>query len=107
MKVRIMLLLVAIAVFSYSCAGTRGAPSVAAAVTKDGSVTHQTKVSFETDIQPILKAKCQTCHFPGGRMYDKLPFDRAETIRKLGTKLFTRIRDEQDQKLIKQFLSQS
>ena len=107
MKVRMMLLLLATAVFSYSCARTKGAPSVAAAFTKDALVTHQTKVSFETDIQPILKAKCQSCHFPGGRMYDKLPFDRAETIRKLGTKLFTRIRDEHDQKLIKQFLSQS
>jgi len=40
-------------------------------------------------------------------MYDKLPFDKEETIRKLGTKVFTRIRDEQDQKLIKQFLAQS
>ena len=107
MKVRMILLLLAIAFSSYSCARTIGASSLAAAHAKDALGIDQRKVSFETDIQPILKAKCQPCHFSGGRMYDKLPFDRAETIRKLGTKLFTRIRDEQDQKLIKQFLSQS
>ena len=50
-------------------------------------------VTFEKDIAPLLSARCQPCHYPGGKMYTKLPFDRAETIRTLGTKLFTRIRD--------------
>ena len=107
MKIPMILLVVAIALSSYSCARTIGASSTATAPAKDVRVTEQTRVNFETDIQPIFKAKCQNCHFPGGRMYDKLPFDKEETIRKLGTKLFTRIRDEQDQKLIKQFLAQS
>ena len=39
-------------------------------------------------------------------MYERLPFDRPETIKKLGTKLFTRIKDEQEQRLIREFLSQ-
>jgi hypothetical protein len=95
-----------VTLFSYSCAHTIGASSLGVSPAKEAHVTDQ-KVSFENDIEPILKAKCQSCHFPGGRMYDKLPFDRAETIKKLGTKLFTRIRDEHDQKLISQFLSQS
>jgi hypothetical protein len=105
MKVPMILLVLAIALSSYSCARTIGASSTATAPAKD--VRDQTRVNFEKDIQPIFKARCQNCHFPGGRMYDKLPFDKEETIRKLGTKLFTRIRDEQDQKLIKQFLAQS
>jgi len=106
MKFRVVLLLLCTVLSSYSCARMKGAP-VAAAYTKPSPVGSETEVSFENDIQPILKAKCQSCHFAGGRMYDKLPFDRAETIKKLGTKLFTRIRDEHDQKLISQFLSQS
>lgn len=105
MSVRMILLLMSVTLFSYSCARTIGASSRAVSPAKE-AVTDQ-KVSFENDIEPILKAKCQACHFPGGRMYDKLPFDRAETIKKLGTKLFTRIKDEHDQKLISQFLSQS
>jgi hypothetical protein len=60
-------------------------------------------VTFEKHVAPIV-AKCQPCHFPGGVMYAKLPFDRAETIRTLGAKLFTRIKDEKDQAIVRRFL---
>ena len=39
-------------------------------------------------------------------MYEEMPFDKAETIHRLGTKLFTRIKDEQEQQKIRQFLDQ-
>ena len=39
-------------------------------------------------------------------MYARLPFDRPETIRKLGLKLFTRIKDEPSQATIRRFLGQ-
>ena len=39
-------------------------------------------------------------------MYARLPFDRPETIVKLGTKLFTRIHEEKKRELIRQFLAQ-
>jgi len=39
-------------------------------------------------------------------MYARLPFDRPETIKSLGTKLFTRIKGEKEQQLIKEFLAQ-
>ena len=39
-------------------------------------------------------------------MYDRLPFDRAATIRDLGTKLFTRLKTEDEQALIRRFLAQ-
>jgi hypothetical protein len=39
-------------------------------------------------------------------VYDKLPFDRPETIKTLGTKLFTRIQDENERKVIREFLAQ-
>jgi hypothetical protein len=63
-----------------------------------------TKVDFQKDIRPILEQRCQPCHFAGGRMYERLPFDRPQTITKLGTKLFTRIRDEKQRELIRRFL---
>lgn len=40
-------------------------------------------------------------------MYERLPFDRAETVHKLGTKLFTRIDDEKEQARIRAFLEQA
>jgi hypothetical protein len=65
------------------------------------------KVDFQRDIVPILAQKCQPCHFPGGKMYSKLPFDRPETITLLGEKLFTRIRDDPSRATIRKFLAQN
>lgn len=64
------------------------------------------RVDFVRDVRPILESKCQPCHFAGGRMYDRLPFDRPETVHQLGTKLFSRIKSENEQAVIRQFLSQ-
>ncbi|PWT88321.1 MAG: hypothetical protein C5B55_13330 [Blastocatellia bacterium] len=63
-------------------------------------------VDFERQVKPILQSKCMPCHFSGGKVYERLPFDKPETIRKLGTKLFTRIKDENDRRLITEFLEQ-
>ena len=38
-------------------------------------------------------------------MYTRLPFDRPATIRELGTTLFTRIQDEEEQAAIRAFLN--
>jgi hypothetical protein len=64
------------------------------------------KPDFNTEIKPIFQARCQPCHFSGGQVYDKMPFDKPETITRLGTKLFTRIKDEKGQRLIREFLAQ-
>jgi len=71
------------------------------------SRTEKARVDFETQLKPIFKSKCMPCHFSGGKMYDRLPFDKPETIRKLGTKLFTRINEENDRRLIEEFLAQT
>ena len=63
-------------------------------------------IDFGKQIRPILETRCQPCHFPGGKVYDKLPFDRAETALELGERLFTRIKDKDEQQLIRQFLAQ-
>jgi len=64
------------------------------------------RVDFDTQLKPIFQSKCMPCHFSGGKMYDRLPFDKPATIKKLGTRLFTRIKDEHDRKLIEDFLAQ-
>jgi hypothetical protein len=64
------------------------------------------KIDFATQIRPILEARCQPCHFAGGKVYQHLPFDREATITTLGTKLFTRLKDENERRLITAFLSQ-
>jgi len=68
--------------------------------------TTNARVDFDTQLKPIFQSKCMPCHFSGGKVYDRLPFDKPETIKKLGTRLFTRIKDEHDRKLIEDFLTQ-
>jgi hypothetical protein len=63
-------------------------------------------VDFRRDIQPIFERRCQPCHFPGGKMHARLPFDKAETIKTLGTRLFSRIKKEDERLLIEKFLAQ-
>lgn len=64
------------------------------------------KPDFDAEIKPIFHARCQPCHFQGGKVYAEMPFDKPETIKRLGTKLFTRIKDEKEQRLIREFLDQ-
>ena len=71
-----------------------------------GAETVTPLVDFATQVKPIFEARCQPCHFNGGKVYAKMPFDRPETIKTLGTKLFTRIKDEKDRQLIRDFLAQ-
>jgi len=80
------------------------APIAKSSATAPGPRAH---VDFETQLRPMLQSKCMPCHFSGGQMYDRLPFDKPATIRKLGTKLFTRIKEEDKRRLIEDFLAQS
>lgn len=79
-----------------------GSPASAAAATAP-----KARVDFETQVKPIFEAKCMPCHFSGGQMYERLPFDKPATIKKLGARLFTRIKEENDRRLIEDFLTQS
>lgn len=80
---------------------------VAASSTVSTASTTKARVDFDTQLKPIFQSKCMPCHFSGGQMYDRLPFDKAATIKKLGVKLFTRIKEENDRRLIEDFLTQT
>jgi len=113
MRLAGLIFVLALILACYGCgrmnAGTRVVPAsnVAAAekpATEPAAAT--VRVDFSTQIKPMLEGKCQPCHFSGGKVYAKMPFDRPETIKTLGTKLFTRIKDENERKLISDFLAQ-
>jgi len=65
------------------------------------------KVDFKTQVQPILRKNCSPCHFPGGRLYDKLPFDKEGTIISQEPGILKRIKKEADIKLVRQFMAQN
>lgn len=113
MRIGVLVFALAAIVTSYGCghmnAGTR-VPSTANGASAGKSAPNSTnapaRVDFSSQIKPALEARCQPCHFSGGKVYDKMPFDRAETIKTMGTKLFTRIKDENERRLIRDFLAQ-
>ena len=107
-----MLVFVLVSIFTcYGCArmnaGTRIASATSAPSSENPAPASTTaRVDFPTQIKPMLEAKCQPCHFSGGKVYAKMPFDRPETIKTMGTKLFTRIKDENERRLIRDLLAQ-
>src|ERR1044071_430031 len=114
MRVCVLILALALASFDGACEGLKPGDAVPALsgssepkpAKTPPSAPPRTRVDFDTQVRPLLESKCTPCHFAGGTMYARLPFDRPETITKLGTKLFTRIKDEKEQQLIRDFLTQ-
>jgi hypothetical protein len=82
-------------------------PNAPADPAEPPAVVETVAVGFAADVQPILAARCQPCHFAGGKMYAELPFDRAETVREFGTRLFSRIKDPAEQAALRAFLAQT
>jgi hypothetical protein len=64
-------------------------------------------LNFKTVVQPIFEKHCSPCHFPGGKMYEKLPFDQGATIINHHAGILRRIEGEDDLRLIKQYLEQN
>ena len=108
-RMRLVLLLIGMGLLLVESGGPvkSARTPVVASSAPTSTATSKARVDFDTQLKPIFQSKCMPCHFSGGQMYDRLPFDKPETIRKLGTRLFTRIKDENDRRLIEDFLSQS
>lgn len=83
---------------------TAPAPSPAVA-TESAEAAAVPAIDFRTQVLPIVEA-CRPCHFEGGKMYEELPFDDPATLRALGERLFTRIKNEDDQAVLRAFFEQ-
>jgi hypothetical protein len=64
-------------------------------------------ISFTAEVQPILAARCNPCHFEGGKMYATMPFDDAKTIIAHKAGILNRIKDSPDAEKLKAFLEQN
>lgn len=110
-RMRVILVLLAVVLLLIEFGGrARSTASSAAAgpmvPLAPASIT-KAHVDFDTQLKPMLQSTCMPCHFSGGQMYERLPFDKPATIRKLGTRLFTRIKEEDKRRLIEDFLAES
>lgn len=108
MRLRLLALAVALLCDAVPRSGSRSpAPSepAAPAARRSMPVAATAPVDSARDVRPVLQAHCQPCHFAGGSRVARLPFDRPQTIDRLGTKLFTRIKSEDTRRLIRAFLA--
>ena len=64
----------------------------------------QTKYTFQEHIAPLLKTNCSPCHYEGGTVVDKYPFEDYKTVKRLGEKLNTRLKEKEQQALIVDWL---
>ena len=62
-------------------------------------------IDFTTRVQPILVKNCSPCHFTGGKMYEKMPFDKETTIINHQAGILKRIKGEENT-LIRSFVEQ-
>ena len=63
-------------------------------------------VNFNAEVMPVLKTKCSPCHFEGGKMYEKMPFDNSLTILNHQAGILKRLNTEPVGALIKQFIEE-
>jgi len=84
-------------------------PSESAATKPSGTpvMNSTAQVSFENDVLPIFKTNCNPCHFPGGKMYDRMPFDKPATILSHSDGILKRIKKDEQAAVIRQFVSQN
>ena len=70
------------------------------------TIKSEDTIHFVSQIQPILVKNCSPCHFTGGKMYERMPFDKDTTIINHQTGILKRIKGEEIF-LIKTFIEQN
>lgn len=102
MKTVIVLLIGGTYIWLFSTNGVEGKliPNTTSSLKKDS-------INFQTQVQSIFRKNCSPCHFPGGKLYEKLPFDKGITIIDHETGILKRIKNTDEVNLIRQYTSQN
>ena len=64
-------------------------------------------ILFVLQVQPILQKNCSPCHFTGGKMYDKMPFDDPKTLLTHESGILKRIKKEEENSILRKFVEQN
>lgn len=63
-------------------------------------------IHFAVHVKPILEKRCSPCHFTGGKMYERMPFDQDTTLINHQASILKRIKNTEENELIKKFILQ-
>ena len=75
-------------------------------MTVQKAIALEDTIHFTSQIQPILVKNCSPCHFPGGKMYERMPFNKDTTIINHEAGILRRIKGEENL-IIKTFIDQN
>ncbi len=73
-------------------------------VKSSGAASAPTGDLFAARVGPLLARKCTPCHVPGGRMYDRLPFDDPATVRRVKEGVLRRLKVPEDRSVLEAWL---
>ena len=65
------------------------------------------KIDFDKQVKPIFVKNCSPCHFTGGKMYQRLPFDKDTTILNHHEAILKRIKNEEENATLRSFVFQN
>lgn len=60
--------------------------------------------TFEGSVRPMLAGRCAPCHEPGGKMYERLPFDDARVVSSHSEGILRRLKGE-DREALERWLA--
>ncbi len=60
-----------------------------------------------SQVMPMLQKKCSPCHFEGGKMYAKMPFDKVATLITHQAGMLKRLESENEKELLKKFIREN
>ena len=99
---KLVVLLGSIFLFGWLGSSTKKPSGISTQIT----ITLKDTIHFTRQIQPILVKNCSPCHFTGGKMYERMPFDKDTTIINHEAGVLKRIKGEENL-LIKAFIEQN
>jgi len=76
----------------------------AVSVAPQGTSPPAPPITFESSVRPILAVKCAPCHEPGGKMYERLPFDDARVVSSHSEGILRRLKGE-DREALERWLA--
>ena len=62
------------------------------------------RAQFDQRVEPILVGSCMPCHFPGGKMYDRLPFDDPAVVASHSAGVLRRIKEPEPRAALEAWL---
>jgi len=98
------------AVLLAGCAASGTRPRSAAAVAPSSPPSPAASDSgpavpdlFRRSVRPVLSRRCGACHDPGGKMYERLPFDDPDVVLSKSESILRRLKEPEEKRAFEEW----